>query len=124
MQSVRHYTEFCLFDGIIPQEKKMKTAENIKKVALVFFIGLGLAHILSGLMLSNNYLTPITIIINRVLDIPFAMSAVIYGLATIYCDIDEKKRKNLNIIMITFSILIFLILIYINFLIPDKIIVS
>jgi len=98
----------------------MKTAENIKKVALIFFIVLGLAHILSGLMFSNNYFTSVTLIMNRVLDIPFAMSALIYGLATIYCGLGDKSHKSMNIIMITFSVLVFLLLIYINFLVPDK----
>jgi hypothetical protein len=98
----------------------MKTAENIKKVALAFFIFLGLGHIISGLMFSNNYAMPTTLIINRVLDVPFAMSALIYGLATIYSGLGDKKHKLLNIVFILFSVLVFLGLIYINFLIPDK----
>jgi len=98
----------------------MKTAENIKKVALIFFMGVGLAHILSGLSFSNGYFTPASLIVNRVLDIPFAMSALIYGLSSIYCGLGEKGNKAINIILITFSVLVFLFLIYINFLIPDK----
>lgn len=98
----------------------MKTAENIKKVALAFFIVIGLAHILSGLMFSNNYFTPATLIVNRVLDIPFAMAALIYGLTTIYCGLGEKSHKALTTILFIFSVFVFLFLIYINFLIPDK----
>jgi hypothetical protein len=98
----------------------MKTAENIKKVALLFFIVLGATHILSGLMFSNGYFTPTSLIVNRVLDIPFAMSALIYGLSAIYCGFGEKGNKVVNIILIIFSVFVFLLLIYINFLIPDK----
>ncbi len=98
----------------------MKTAENIKKVALVFFIVLGLAHIISGLMFSNNYFMPVSLVVNRVLDIPFAMSALIYGLSTIYTGLGDKKHQTMNIIFIVFSVLVFLVLIYINLLIPDK----
>lgn len=98
----------------------MKTAENIKKVALVFFILLGLMHIISGLMFSNGFMMPVSLIVNRVLDIPFAMSALIYGLSTIYTGLGDKKHRLLNIVFIGFSVLVFLALVYINFLIPDK----
>jgi hypothetical protein len=120
MASARHYTGFCLIKGIISKNKQMKTAENIKKVALIFFLVLGLAHILSGLMFSNGYLTSVTLIVNRVLDIPFAMAALIYGLSAIYSGFGEKGNKPVNVIFIIFSVLVFLLLIYINFLIPDK----
>jgi hypothetical protein len=98
----------------------MKTAENLKKVALIFFIVLGLAHIISGLMFNNNYFIPTSMVVNRVLDIPFAMTALIYGLASFYTSLSEKKHKFTGIAMSIISLLIFLILIYINFLLPDK----
>jgi hypothetical protein len=98
----------------------MKTAENIKKVALAFFMMLGLAHILSGLMFSNGYFTAPALVVNRVLDIPFAMSALIYGLTSIYTGLGDKNHKAMNVILIAFSVLVLLVLIYINFLIPDR----
>lgn len=97
----------------------MKTAENIKKVALIFFIVLGLGHILSGLMLSNSYVLPTSLVVNRILDIPFAMSALIYGLAATYEEINEKHHKIANILFIALSVLVFGVLIYINLFIPD-----
>jgi uncharacterized membrane protein len=97
----------------------MKTAENIKKVALIFFVVLGLTHILSGLMLSDSYALPTSLVVNRILDIPFAMSALLYGLAATYEEINEKHHKTANIIFIVISILVFCVLIYINFFIPD-----
>ncbi len=98
----------------------MKTAENIKKVALIFFIVLGLVHIVSGLMFSNNYFTPASLIVNRVLDIPFAMTGLIYALSSIYSTLDEKFHKIVNIAFIAISLIIFVALIYINLFIPDK----
>lgn len=98
----------------------MKTAENIKKVALVLFLILGTAHILSGLMFANGYLLPTSMVLNRVLDIPFAMMALIYGCMVVYTGIDEKKRNIAKMVMIGVCLLIFIILIYINLFIPDK----
>ena len=94
-------------------------AENLKKVALLIFIFIGLAHIISGLMVSNGYLPTISLTINRVLDIPFAMTALIYAFATLHTGIPETKRKPASMAFIAISILIFIILAYINFLVPD-----
>jgi len=102
----------------------MKTIENIKKVALVLFVALGITHIVSGLMFSNGYLKEISFILNRSLDIPFAMTAVIYAASGIYLNSPEKNRKPLGIGLIVISLLIFIFLIYINLLIPDKISLS
>lgn len=97
----------------------MKTAENIKKVALIFFLTLGMGHIISGLMVSNSYATGTSLMVNRVLDIPFAMSALLYGIASIYIGMDEKWLKAANKVSIVISVLVFIVLIYINFLVPD-----
>lgn len=102
----------------------MKTVENIRKVALVLFIILGVSHIISGLMFSNGYFKDISFILNRSLDIPFAMTAVIYAAAGIYINSPEKSRKALGVGLIIISLLIFALLIYINLLIPDKISLS
>jgi hypothetical protein len=99
----------------------MKTAENIKKVALVFFLVLGIIHIISGLMMTNGYFMPTTLIINRIMDIPFAMSALLYGISVIYTNMSEKKHKMANIAFILISVLVFGLLIYINLFIPDKV---
>ena len=98
----------------------MKTAENLKKVSLLLFIVLGLAHILSGLMMTNSYFLPLSFIVNHVLDIPFAMIALIYGLSSIRVGLKDGSHKAVNILFIVLSLLIFAGLIYINVFVPDK----
>jgi len=98
----------------------VKTAENIKKISLVFFFIIGSAHIISGLMMANNYLMPVSLVFNRILDIPFAMTALIYAFSSVYINLPPQKYKIANIIFSVVTILIFLILLYINFLLPDK----
>lgn len=102
----------------------MKTIENLKNVALVLFIILGLTHIVSGLMFTNGYIKELSFILNRSLDIPFAMTAVIYAGSGIYLNSSEKTRKPLGVALILISLLIFILLIYINLLIPDKVSLS
>jgi len=97
----------------------MKTTENLKKVALILFIILGLGHIVTGLMTANGYFMPLSFIINHILDIPFAMMALIYGLASIRTGFKEGEHKIANILFIVLALLIFAGLIYINVFIPD-----
>ncbi|MBP7057911.1 hypothetical protein KBB06_01060 [Candidatus Gracilibacteria bacterium] len=98
----------------------MKTAENIKKIALIFFFILGTLHIVSGLMTANNYLMPLSLILNRILDIPFAITALIYGLSSIFVTLPPQNHKLANIFFSILTIIIFLGLLYINLLVPDK----
>lgn len=85
---------------------------------------LGLIHIVTGLAFSNGYYLPYSMIVNRILDIPFAIIAVIYGFSTIYLELEENTHKTAKIIFIIFTLLIFSTLIYINFLVSDKIITN
>mgnify|MGYP003565061315 FL=1 len=71
-------------------------------------------------MFSNNYFTSTTLIINRILDIPFALTALIYGLSSIYLQLDEKAHNKAKISFIIITLLIFLLLLYINLFVPDK----
>jgi hypothetical protein len=71
-------------------------------------------------MFANDYLMPTSMVVNRVLDIPFAIMGLIYAFMTIYTGIGEKSRKLPGIIMIGVTLLIFAVLIYINLFIPDK----
>jgi hypothetical protein len=99
----------------------VKIIEDIKKVALGLFIITGAIQITAGLMLGNNYLLPYSYIINRSFDIPFAMTGIVYAFTTLYSGINDKLKKTAGILLVTFSILLFAGLLYINLLVPDKI---
>jgi hypothetical protein len=98
---------------------------SLKKVAFLFFKALGGLHIVSGLMVSNNYFLPSSSILNKVLDIPFAMVALIYAFLSIHIptetEAQRKKAKIYQILMICTSLLVFLGLICINLVVPDRI---
>ena len=98
----------------------MNTAENIKKIALVFFIATGTAHLLSSLMVANKYFIPHSFVIGRVLDIPFAMVSVIYAFACLDSKIQQKNNKIINIAMVAICFIVFAGLMYISLFIPDK----
>jgi len=96
------------------------TLLTFRKLALGFFILIGGTHILTGLMVSNDYFLPISNVINRVLDIPFAM--ITYFYACTWMEIHEKNpRRNMYFILMAIgAILLFLLFIYINLFLPDR----
>jgi len=98
-----------------------KTAENIKKVSLILFIVLGLVHILTGFLMNSSIGLPYTFIINHIMDIPFAMIALVYGLSSIKTGLKDGGNKIINILFIILALLIFVGLVYINIFVPNKI---
>ena len=101
----------------------METIRNIKKIALIFFITTGLLHLLSGLFYLNGYYIKYTYILYQVLDTPFLLSAVVYGLASLKLWLsDEKKSTNvvLDTVLIIIAIIVILSAIYINLFVPDR----
>lgn len=94
----------------------MQTNENLKKVALIFFFILGISHIVSGLMMEKKYFLPYSSVINDILTIPFAMSALVYGFTLVYGNLKENHRKIATNIFIGLTLLIFIGLILVNIL--------
>ncbi len=106
---------------ILHKPLPVKTAENLKKVSLILFIILGLTHILTGFLMTSAIGLPYTLIINHILDIPFAMTALIYGLSSIKAGLKNGGNKIISILFIILALLIFAGLLYINVFVPDKI---
>ena len=96
----------------------MSTIENIKKISFIFFAVLGTVHLIAGLMTVNNLNASLSTGINRILDIPFLISALLYGLSTLRLKLPENN-KNITIAMILFGVLMILIALYLNLAYPD-----
>jgi succinate dehydrogenase hydrophobic anchor subunit len=101
--------------------KRLQTIENIKKVALVFFIISGLAHLSSSAMIANSLFVKEAFIINKTFDIPFLLTGLIYGLSALRLTLSdpEKEYKRLDIILIVIIMLVLLGLIAVNLIFPD-----
>ncbi len=70
--------------------------------------------------MTKGYFMPLSQTFYRILDLPFAMTALTYCLANIQTHIPANKQKISSIVFIGLSICIFLGLLYINLFIPDK----
>jgi hypothetical protein len=99
----------------------MDTLNNIKKVSLIFFIVIGIAHIGSSLFIANDLLLKESIILNKTLDIPFVITALIYGFSSLRIALarKEKTHRILDAVLIGIIALVFVGLIIINLLVPD-----
>lgn len=100
----------------------MKLEKNIQKVALIFFFVIGFAHILAHLMIINDYSYDIALIIKKVLEIPFILTAAVYGFISIKLSLttSDKKTNVSNIVFLVLIIILFVILVYLNLFIPDR----
>ena len=74
----------------------MEVFDQIRRISFVFFIIVGLAHFVSGLMFVNGYGVPGSGLVNRVLFIPFIIATLSYGLSNLKYNLSEygKKFKN------------------------------
>lgn len=96
------------------------TLRTLRQVSLIFFFIIGLSHILSGLFASNNLMLPGSNVVNRILDIPFALIGTVFGLSQARIASDDNFRKAYFTLMISISLLVLGILLYINLFLPDK----
>lgn len=97
------------------------TITNIKKVALIFFIVTGLFHLGSSMFLANDLFTKPAFILNKTMDIPFAITGLIYALSSLRLNLTnpDHDHKTLDIILICAIIAILLGLISVNLFLPD-----
>jgi hypothetical protein len=101
--------------------KRFHTIENIKKVALIFFLVSGLAHLSSSALIMNNLFVKEAFIVNKTFDVPFLLTGLIYGLASLRLTLanPEKEHKTLDIILIVIIMLVLAGLIAVNLIFPD-----
>ena len=99
----------------------MDTIQNIKKVSILFFIVIGTLHIGSSLFISNGLYLKESLILNKILDIPFIITGLIYGTTSLRISLarKEKSHRILDVALAGIIILVFLALIVINLLVPD-----
>lgn len=73
-------------------------------------------------MILNDYFYDIALTAKKILEIPFILTAAVYGFISIKLSfsISEKKHTISNIIFLVLIIILFAILVYLNLFIPDR----
>lgn len=94
----------------------MELYDYIRKISFIFFVILGLAHFVAGLLYVNGYATQITLTVNRALFIPFVLTGLAYVFSGIKCKFNAKW---LTFLFIGIAVAVFLGLIAIEIFVPD-----
>jgi len=94
---------------------------SYRKLAFVFFGIFGFIHISTSLLLSNQIIPEIANLINKIFDIPFALIAVIYTVLSIEYSEKSLQNKTVHVLGTIFVVITLLLLLYTNFIIPDRI---
>lgn len=104
----------------------MTTAENIKKVSLIFFVITGLMHLGSSIMIANEMYLKETLIVNKIMDIPFILTGLAYGFSSLRCTLTDprEKHKVLDVIFIAIIVLALIGLLALNIFFPDTKIIN
>ncbi|PJC37089.1 hypothetical protein CO046_02235 [Candidatus Peregrinibacteria bacterium CG_4_9_14_0_2_um_filter_53_11] len=99
----------------------MELYDQIRKIAFVFFVVLGLGHFLAGLFFVNGYSPELSLTTNRVLFIPFVISAYTFGFAHLKYRLIEYGANPhwLTPAAISLGTVIFLTLLIVEIFIPD-----
>lgn len=96
----------------------MDTITNVKKVSLIFFLALTGTHVLSSLMLANDYFDRIMVIVNGTLDVPAIIAGLIYAFtsAKLYLEEIGKDTKIFDMVAGIVAGVILMAVLYLNFL--------
>lgn len=99
----------------------METARNLQKVSLVFFLVLGATHIFSSLMLANNYWPAEMNVLNKTLDLPFLLAALVYGGTSLKINLAKIgfASRFFDLLLTLLMTIIFAVFLYLNLFVPD-----
>lgn len=101
------------------QNANQDLLKGLRKTALIFFIVIGLTHIITGLMVSNDLYVQTTNTINKVLDIPFVFVATFFGLSNFKVSSESKFKSLYFTIFAIICIAVLGLMIFLN-LLPDQ----
>jgi uncharacterized membrane protein YhaH (DUF805 family) len=101
----------------------MEKIKNIHQISAWYFFLLAFTYVITVLMFRNNIATDLTILIMRLLDIPFALVALLYGGSTLYLQLNENEEVATPwaIFIVAVCILFFSLVVFINFAFPSQI---
>jgi len=101
----------------------MNTTKNLHDVSAVLFFVLAFAYVAVALAFRNDFMASAAIFLMRLLDVPFALAALLYGGSGLYLQINEGKEEAdsaWGYIIFAFSLLLFGLVIFINFAFPSQ----
>jgi hypothetical protein len=98
-----------------------KTLQSIAQVSFIFFALLGITHIASSFLIAQSEVNKMDWLAFQTLDLPFLFMGLLYGSSKLSLSLGNifGSEKIAFIILSSLSIVIFLGVLYVNFIFPD-----
>lgn len=94
----------------------MSNIKNLHDVSAIYFFILAFIYVFAALSFRNGYMTDFSSITMRILDIPFAMIALMYSGSTLYMQINgDNDESPWSMVIFAISLLIFGFIVFLNF---------
>ena len=100
----------------------MSNSKNLHDVSAVYFFIIALIYIASVLAFRNGVMVDIAITAMRILDVPFAMVALMYGGSTLYMQTSNEDEEGVSpwaMVIFAVCLLLFGFVVFINFAFPS-----
>ncbi|MBU0727175.1 hypothetical protein KKA95_00655 [Patescibacteria group bacterium] len=95
----------------------MNKAKNLHDVSAIYFFILAFVYVFAALSFRNGFMIDVSSIAIRILDIPFAMVALMYGGSTLYMQIsgDDEGASPWVMVIFAIALLLFGLVVFLNF---------
>ncbi len=101
----------------------MNTTKNLHNVSAFFFFLLAFTYVFAALAFRNDLMAGLMIFLMRLLDIPFAFIALLYGGSGLYLQINEGKEETgsaWGIVIFALCLILFGAVVFVNFAFPSQ----
>lgn len=100
----------------------MNSLKNLHEVSAIYFFVLAFVYAIAGLAFRNNLIVDPALLAMRILDMPFALMALLYGGSALYLELNEGEETATpwSIVVVAGSILLFGLVVFVNFAFPSQ----
>ncbi len=101
----------------------MNSLKNLHDVSAIYFFVLAFVYAIAALAFRNNLIVDPATLTMRILDIPFAFVALLYGGSALYLELNEGEDTPTawSIVVVAGCILLFGLVVFVNFAFPSRI---
>lgn len=97
----------------------MDFVKDIHRVGMPMFLFLVLFYVVAGLLFRNGYFQPELLLWMRLLDMPFALVGLVYGVSGLYLQLNQhKSHPTWSAVFIGMAIILFVVVVFLNLAFP------
>ncbi|MBU0577832.1 hypothetical protein KJ742_05205 [Patescibacteria group bacterium] len=99
----------------------MSNIKNLHDVSAIYFFILAFIYVFAALAFRNGFMVDIATLAMRILDMPFALVALMYGGSTLYMQIsDDETTSPWAMVIFAVCLILFGLVVFLNFAFPSQ----